>query len=170
MVKASELTKQSANIPKRFLSVRVYRHYGSVDVEFGVSAEYQPMNDSGQSRIWWQLHQQVMDMHDEWAQNQLPNIPHIQPPVSTPTSKPESIAVSDTAVYAIDKIGYDERKNMFAIFTTTPPYAVHPVYVPDAVSAAHNLENRYGRVVRPVAAGGRVFINGGRVCDFEDLQ
>lgn len=60
--------------PMRGLSVRVYRHYGAIDIEFGVTAQFDPENEADQMRLWQMLYQQVNDMHDDWAQNELPNV------------------------------------------------------------------------------------------------
>jgi len=63
-----------ATPPMRGLSVRVYRHYGAIDIEFGVTAQFDPENEADQMRLWQMLYRQVNDMHDDWAQNELPNV------------------------------------------------------------------------------------------------
>lgn len=66
--------KPQATPTMRGLSVRVYRHYGAIDIEFGVTAQFDPENEADQQRLWQMLYQQVNDMHDDWAQNELPNV------------------------------------------------------------------------------------------------
>lgn len=63
----------------RSLSVRVTRHYGAIDVEFGVAASFAVENEQDQKRLWRLLHDQVSGMHDDWARDELPNVQHIQP-------------------------------------------------------------------------------------------
>lgn len=75
----SKFNQRRDDPPSRRLSVKIRRHYGAVDVEFGIEADGNPENQADQERLFSILEVQVSDMHDLYAKDRLPKVPALQP-------------------------------------------------------------------------------------------
>lgn len=75
----SKFNQRRDDPPSRRLSVKIRRHYGAVDVEFGIEADGNPENQADQERLFSILEVQVSDMHDLYARERLPKVPALQP-------------------------------------------------------------------------------------------
>lgn len=74
----SKFVQRRDDPPSRRLSVKIRRHYGAVDVEFGIEADGNPENQADQERLFSMLELQVSDMHDLYAKDRLPKVPGLQ--------------------------------------------------------------------------------------------
>lgn len=74
----SKFVQRRDDPPSRRLSVKIRRHYGAVDIEFGLEADGNPENQADQERLWSMLEVQVSDMHDLYAKDRLPKVPGLQ--------------------------------------------------------------------------------------------
>lgn len=115
--------------PTRMLTVVQRRKYGAVEIEFGISAPYEPIDAGDQSRYMRLLTKQVDDMHEEWAIEQLPNIRRLE--------RNENMPQTFRAI----SFRYDE-KGRLRLLTHEPDYAQYGALVPnDLMGKVNQLTN-----------------------------
>jgi hypothetical protein len=71
-------TPTNTEPPTRILSATMRKKYGAVEIEFGIEAGFSPDSAPEQERILLGLTEQLNDLHERWAKEQLPYVPFIQ--------------------------------------------------------------------------------------------
>lgn len=120
--------------PMRGLSCRVYMHYGSIDIEFGVNTFEKPGDESDQQRLWYKLYREVMSMHDEWALNVLPNLK--MPTKTTSPNQDEEITVDAHSIIRDER----DRKRFRLLTAPGTNYGKYGVPIFAEIARQYQLE------------------------------
>lgn len=130
------------SVPARNLSVRVYRKYGTIEIEFGVSMPVEVESAEDEMRLWLKLYGEVMGMHDEWAENELPKI---QPPKTAERTNGQGH--NEPSVFAASRLIRTVTGGKVAYRIVTEPgtrYSKYGCIVDDQVANRYYLSDLLG--------------------------
>jgi len=174
MSNASELAKRAEHTPRRTSSVRQYRDYGSISIEFGVASECQPESESEQQRIWLGLVKQIEDMHNEWASRDLPNVqaPSERPPERPAQTQPQPKPLPvEPFEYEAAEIYWDQSSGGYKLRTVghTSPYRKFGATIIPELALSLDLATKIGKDNKFLPPNTPVSIHNGKVVSIGEI-